>query len=564
MKSPFDSIGRTYRHINRYRQLITILIKYGFDDIVDSLNLAHYIEMGKSAITRKPQQEIKSIPRAKRIRLIVEEMGTTFIKFAQILSTRPDLISAELIEEFKKLQDNVPPFSSEQAYKIIEEELDGKINELFKSISKKPIASASIAQVYHAALPDGEEVAIKVKRPDIEKIVEVDVEIMTNLARIGENHFQALEIIQPVAIIEEFARQLDDEMNFHLEAHYIEKFAENAKGIDNLHAIKVYRAFSSRTVLTTEFIHGIKISQMDKIEKKGFDKHLIAVTGTNAVLKQIFQDGFFHGDPHPGNIFITNNQELCFLDFGMMGSLDKKNQEGLAAILVNIIQKNEDKITQSVLNVAINPDEIKNTNNLKREIIRFVNIYAYMPLEKLNAADVLQDLLNLLINNGIKLPPEFYLLIKAIATIEGIARNLVPDFIFMDYVKPYVERLIKQRYDPRRIAMDMGETTVEFYKLARELPMEIRELFKFIKKGEVKIDLETKSLLPVIKTWDRDANRLAYAIINASVLLSSSLIIIAHLPPTWQGVSIPGLVGIGIAAFMSLRLLIAIFMSGHL
>ena len=564
MKTPFDSIGRTYRHINRYRQLITILIKYGFDDIVDSLGLAHYFEIGKSAITRKPPQEIKKIPRAKRIRLIVEEMGTTFIKFAQILSTRPDLISTELIEELKKLQDNVPPFPSEQAYKIIEEELDGKIKDLFKSISKKPIASASIAQVYHAVLLSGEEVAVKVKRPDIEKIVEVDIEIMTNLARVGENHFQSLEIIQPVAIIEEFARQLDDEMNLHLEAHYIEKFAENARDVENLHAIKVFRSYSSRTVLTTEFIHGIKISQMRQIEEKGFDKHLIAVTGTNAVLKQIFQDGFFHGDPHPGNIFITNEQELCFLDFGMMGSLDKRNQEGLAAILVNIIQKNEDKITQSVLDVAINPDEIKDIHKLKREIIRFVNIYAYMPLEKLNAADVLQDLLNLLINNGIKLPPEFYLLIKAIATIEGIARDLVPDFIFMDYVKPYVERLIKQRYDPRKIALDMGETTVEFYKLARDLPTEIREIIKLVKKAELNINLETKSLNPVIKTWDRDANRLAYAIINASVLLSSSLIIIANLPPLWHNVSIPGLVGIGIAGFMSLRLLLAIFMSGHL
>jgi len=170
-----------------------------------------------------------------------------------------------------------------------------------------------------------------------------------------------------------------------------------------------------------------------------------------------------------------------------------------------------------------------------------------MPLDQLNAGDILQDLLNLFINNGIKLPPEYYLLIKAIATIEGIARDLEPNFIFMDYIKPYVERLIKQRYDPRRLASDMGKTTLEFYQLFREMPSEIREVLKFIKRGEVKIDLETKSLLPVIKTWDRDANRLAYAIVNASVLLSSSLIIMAHVPPQWGNVSIPGIIGVCIS-----------------
>jgi len=564
MKTPFDSIGRTYRHINRYRQLITILIKYGFDDIVDSLNLSRYIEMGKSAFTRKPPQEIKSLPRAKRIRLIVEEMGTTYIKFAQILSTRPDLISQELIEEFTKLQDHVPPYPSEEAYKIIEYELDGKIKNLFKEISPEPIASASIAQVYRAVLPEGEEVAVKVKRPDIERIVEVDIEIMINLARIGENHVHGLEIIQPVSIIEEFARQLDDEMNLHLEAHNIERFAENLKDVENVHAMGVYRSHSSRAVLTTEFIRGTKISELKKLEKDGVDKHVIAVTGTNAVLKQIFQDGFFHGDPHPGNLFVTENKELCFIDFGMMGNLDRHNQEALAEVLVNIIQKNEEQITRSVLNVATNPDEITDLVRLKREILRFVNTYAYMPLDQLNAGEILQDLLNLFINNGIKLPPEYYLLIKAIATIEGIARDLEPDFIFMDYIKPYVERLIKQRYDPRRLASDMGKTTLEFYQLLREMPSEIREVFKFIKRGEVKIDLETKSLLPVIKTWDRDANRLAYAIVNASVLLSSSLIIMAHVPPQWGNVSIPGIIGVCISGLMSFRLLIAIFMSNHL
>ncbi len=564
MKTPLDSIGRTYNHIVRWRQLIQILVKYGFADIVDALNLLHLLEVGKSVITKKPIKEISSITREERIRLIVEEMGTTFIKCGQILRTRPDLISQPLIEEFRKLQDKVPPFPNDQAKKIIEDELDGKAEELFSEFSPEPIASASISQVYSGYLTGGEKVAIKVRRPDIEKIVKVDLEIMTNLAKLGEAHLHGLEIIQPAAIIEEFARQLENEMNFLLEAYSIERFAENAKKVEGLHAMEVYRSHSTRAVLTTEFVEGTKIDRLEELDEKGVDKTAIAVIGSNAVLKQIFEDGFFHGDPHPGNLLVTEEQKVCFLDFGMMGTLGKKEQENLADLVINVVTKNDEEITNSVLNIAINSDEIESTTKLKREILRFVNNYAYLPLNQLDAGKILQDLLNLLIKFGIKLPPEYYLLIKALVTIEGIGNSLDPDFVFMDYIKPYAERLVMRRYDPRKIAKDFRKSTMDLYRLAGEMPGEIRELLKFIKRGEIKINLETKTLQPVMKTWDRDANRLAFAIVNASILLSSSLIIMADVPPLWQGVSVPGMIGVGLSIVMSLRLLLAIFLSGHM
>ncbi len=564
MKTPFDSIGKTYNHIVRWRQLIQILIKYGFADIVDVLNLQHYIEVGKSVVSRKPVKEINSITREERIRKVVEEMGTTFIKFGQILSTRPDLISQPLIKEFKKLQDKVAPFPDEQAIKIIEEELDGKAEELFLDFSGKPIASASIGQVYSGFLSGGEKVAIKVRRPDIEKIVKVDLEILTNLAKLGETHLSGLEIIQPVAIIEEFARQLDNEMNFLIEAYNIERFAKNAKKAKNIHAINVFRSHSTRIVLTTEFAEGTKIDSTKKLNKKKVDKSNIAVTVTNALLKQIFEDGFFHGDPHPGNVLVTEDQKVCFLDFGMMGSLSKKDQENFADLIVNVATNNEDEITNSVLKVSINSDEIKDIYKLNKEVLRFVNSYAYLPLNQLDAGKILQDLLDIIIKFGVRLPPEYYLLIKSIVTVEGIGNSLDPDFVFMDYVKPYAEKLIMRRYDPRKISKDIGKTSIEFYKLANDMPNEIREIIKFIKRGEIKIDLETKSLQPVMKTWDRDANRLAFAIVNASILLSSALIIMAKVPPMWQGVSVPGMIGFGLSGLMALRLLLAIISSGHM
>jgi len=564
MKTPFDTIGKTYNHIVRWRQLIQILIKYGFADVVDVLKLHHYIEVGKSVVSRKPVKEINSITREERIRKVVEEMGTTFIKFGQILSTRPDLISQPLIEEFKKLQDKVAPFPDDQAIKIIEEELDGKTEKLFRDFSETPIASASIGQVYSGYLSSGEKVAIKVRRPDIEKIVKVDLEILTNLAKLGENHLNGLEIIQPVAIIEEFARQLDNEMNFLMEAYNIERFSKNAKKAKNIHSINVFRSHSTRIVLTTEFAEGTKIDCTETLNKKGVDKSKIAVTVTNAILKQIFEDGFFHGDPHPGNLLVTEDQKVCFLDFGMMGALSKKDQENFADLIINVATNNEDEITNSVLNVSINSDEIKDIYKLNKEILRFVNSYAYLPINQLDAGKILQDLLNLIIKFGIRLPPEYYLLIKSLVTVEGIGNSLDPDFVFMDYVKPYAEKLVMRRYDPRKISKDISKTSLEFYKLANDMPGEIREIIKFVKRGEIKIDLETKSLLPVMKTWDKDANRLAFAIVNASILLSSALIIMAKVPPMWQDVSVPGMIGFGLSGLMALRLLLAIMSSGHM
>lgn len=564
MITPLPSLGKTYRHMTRYRELITILMKYGFQDIVEQLNLRYYVELGKSVLLQRPAEHVAQIPRAVRVRLILEEMGTTFIKFGQIMSTRPDFIPEEFIAELKKLQDSVPPFPTPDALALIETELEAPVKELFAEFGDEPIASASIAQVYRAVLHTGEEVAVKVQRPDIQRVIEVDVEIMMNLARLAEAHLKGLDILQPVSMVEEFSRVIDNELNFHVEARNIERFAENFGQDETVQVPRVFHEFSTKRILTIEYIHGIPASDHEKLLAEGYDLPTLALTGANALVRQIFEHGFFHADPHPGNLFAVGPSRVCFLDFGMMGKLDRTLQETLAALLVCIVNRDDERLTQTVLRLSTNPDDLRDTRKLRRELTDFVDRYFYVPFDKLKIGEVLEDLLSLIIRFGLKLPPEIYLLIKSLVTIEGVGRDLNPQFDIITIIKPFVERLVKRQYDPRRIASDLGRTTAELYRLLRDLPEEIRALLKFIRRGELRVDLETRSMEPVMKTWDRDANRMSFAIVLAALFVSSALIIHAHVPPLWHGMPVIGIVGFAVAIIMGLWLLIAIFLSGHL
>ena len=299
------------------------------------------------------------------------------------MSTRPDMVPQELIIELEKLQDKVHPFSTEDARRIIEEELGSSIDSLFRDFTDSPVASASIAQVHKAVLPDGEEVAIKVQRPGIDRIIEVDLEIMLHLATLIENHFtEELGILDPVGIVDEFARVIRKEQDFRIEAAHIERFATNFQADRTIHVPHVYREYSSDKVLTMEFIGGLKVSEITKAKVEvqaqnyGIDPKVVAARGADLVLKQIFEHGFFHADPHPGNIKVLKDNVICFLDYGMMGSLSARHREDLADILIAIIDKDETKITRTILKLNLS---IKGLTRCLKPLTRQA-IVRYLPL----------------------------------------------------------------------------------------------------------------------------------------------------------------------------------------
>jgi len=564
-------ISRTYRHINRYREIIAILVKYGFGEILAKLELPKHLDFGKGKgklfILGKTAAEISAASHWARVRMALEELGPTFVKFGQIMSTRPDMIPLELITELEKLQDKVPPFPTEDARQIIEEELGSSIDRLFRDFSDSPIASASIAQVHKAVLHDGEEVAIKVKRPAIDRIIEVDLEIMLHLATLMERHLKELEIVHPVEIVEEFARVIRKELDFRIEAAHIERFARNFQSDTTIHVPHVYRDFSSNKVLTMEFIGGIKVSEITKVQAPvqnlGIDPKVVAARGADLVLKQIFEYGFFHADPHPGNIKVLKDNVICFLDYGMMGSLSARHREALADILIAIINKDESKITKTILKLS-EYRQIEDSEKLESDIAELIELYAYGTLKELEIGSLLHRIARVVAEHRLKVPRDFYLLAKALVTIEGVGRELDPEFNAVEHAEPFTKKLIMERMSPRKLIEDFYLSALETRLLLRDLPSEARDILTLVKQGEAKIKFEHSGLDPMLKTLDQTNNRMVFAIVLASLVIGSALIVLSGIPPKWHEIPVIGIIGFLGVGLMAFWLLFSILRHGKM
>lgn len=560
------SILETYNCLVRYKEILAILVKYGYKDLLMKINPSENKDINevlKDGDTVPPESVI-ALSGAERFRLLLESLGTTFIKFGQILSTRNDILPEDYCAELKKLQDKVPPFPDEQAKAIIKEELGKTTDELFQSFSEKPVACASIAQVYKATLPSGKIVAIKIRRPNIEKRIQADLAIMEDLSRLLEKYVQEARAIRPTTLVREFGRQLQQEMNLLVEANNLERFNILNQNESRLKLVKLYRDLSTSHILTMEFVTGTKISNTEKLKSLNLDLKTIAKNGASVIISQIFDQGFYHGDPHPGNILVQDDGRICFLDFGAMGKLTKEQRMLLAEGLVAVVRRRDDELLRVVLKLSSNGDDIKDTKELGRDISDFVDTYAYLPLNRIKVDEILNDLMKLLTKHGIILPPEISTLVKVLAMLDGTYLAIDPNFQVMEVMKPYAQKLVLEKFDPKRLASDMTHTSAELYRLLRDLPDEARSIIKTIKKAELKVSVSSGNLKQVLRTFDKDANRLSYALIVSALLLASALLLHTHTPPVWHEVSILGIVGLIASATMGLWLLVAIARSGHL
>ena len=556
------AVGRTYRHAKRYSAILNLLIKYGFGDLVDALDIREHIEIVKKKISRQQPEPIEKLSRPERVRMVLEELGPTFVKLGQILSTRADLIPLEYVEELSKLQDAVPAFPYDSVKEIILSETGKTPGALFQSFHKKPIAAASIGQVHRAILKGTkEEVAIKVQRPDIQQTVEVDLEILLHLATLMERHVAELKFVHPTKIVNEFARTMEDEMDYRVEASHIERFARQFIDDRTMYVPKVFRELTTKRMLVMEFIDGIKASDFVALGKGGYDLKEVASRGADSMLQQICTWGFYHADPHPGNVLILPNNVICFIDFGMMGRISQQEREDFTDFVEVLIHKDENKAVDALLELTDASADPKQSE-LQRDLMEFIDRYAYLPLKELEMGKLLQSIVEILRKHGMSLKPDLFLMVKALTISEGLGRSLDPEFEILEHAEPFFRKIRLTRYSFQGMTRDFVDTGTEWFRFVREIPVELRELLRKAREGKLKLDIEYGALEHTLFRLDLISGRIASAIVLSSLIIGSSIIVLSNTPPKWHEMPIIGLAGLFIAAVMGFWLLTSFFRRG--
>lgn len=555
---------KTYRNIKRYRQILSVLLKYGFDDIVERLKLRSFLKIGRRFFRKaRAVEKIERLTTAQRLRMALAELGPTFIKLGQVLSTRPDLIPYDFVKELAKLQDDVPPFASDHAMQIVAKELGKPITELFQSFSEESLAAASIAQVHRAVLPDSRAIVVKIQRPDIRKTIETDIDILYDLAAVVEKYIPEAELYNPRAIVTEFARTIRSELDFIREGRNIDRFRNYFKNDRTIYLPQVYWELTTANVLAMEFIAGTKISDIDFSQRRDLDPKIIARNGAMATLKMIFEHGFFHADPHPGNLFVLPKNILAPIDFGMVGRLDEQTKNYLRNLLSAIVEKNIDKIIKIFMDAEV-LDERNDTRSLRLDLNDFIDSYMGIPLYQLEIEKLFGDLVDVLRRHRISLLTDVVLMAKALVTIEALGRSLDPEFNIMTLIEPYATKLMLQSALPMKQLKELKQMALDTEDLMKILPSELKFILRKVKKGRMNMIFEHRGLERLILELDKSSNRLSFSLIIAALIIGSSLIIFLNKGPFILGLSIFGLIGYLIAAILGLWLVIAILRSGKL
>ncbi|GLI40133.1 phosphotransferase [Geobacter hydrogenophilus] len=558
----FIQLNRNIRSLRRYRQIVRVLFKFGFDHALELMGLSQFVARGRK-LFRRPESELALLSPAERMRLALEELGPTFVKLGQILSTRPDVIPRSFILEFSKLQDQVPSFPFEAVEDQIRKHLGREPSECYAFIDPEPLAAASIAQVHRARLVSGEEVVIKVRRPGVVGLVETDIDAMMGLALLAERHLPGSDLYDPVGLVKEFARTIRREMDFSREAHTIEKFAENFAGDPTLHFPTVYWDQTAGGVLTMEHVNGIKVSDTGALDAAGLDRKLIARRGADAFLKMVLTHGFFHGDPHPGNVLILPDNVICLLDYGMVGRLDAQLKGYLTDILLAIVQRDVDEVISLLLYSGDITDTL-DTRALRRDLSGLIDSYYEVPLQQIEVGRMLLEFLEVITTYHIRFQPDLMLLAKALVAIEGMGRELDPAFDMVEHLRPFMKKAMWDRYSPEHLVREMGSHITSYVTLFRNLPKDLKEFLNRINRNKFKIDLEHRGLDRALRDFDKSINRLSSSLIIAALIVGSSIIMQTDKGPKIFEFPIFAFMGYTIAGFIGLWWVIAIIRSGRL
>ena len=542
-------IKQKIRDLKRFKFIIATFAGHGFGFLLEQLNLPF-------SCTKKKINKNISLP--ARTRIVFEKLGPTFIKLGQVLSMRPDILPHKYVQEFEKLQDSAPSFPFNIIKKQVQTELGKPLNQSFKKFTEKPIAAASIAQVHDARLLGNQKVAVKIQRPEIEKNIRTDLNILYFLAEIAEKRIPESISYKPTEVVREFEKAIFKELDFTMEGHNIEKFRMNFQNDSSIVFPKVHWNFSTKKILTMEYIEGIKISEIGKLKRQKINLKAIAEKSANAFFKQVFLDGFFHADPHSGNIFVTKDEEIVFLDCGMVGHINSEMKVYIADLLLAVVGKNSKKIVNIFEDMDVLNENI-DTHKLQLDIAELINKYYDTSLKQIKIGQIMDEMMDVIGHHQIRMPADFTLLAKATVAIEEIGQQLDPHFNTTKQIKPFAKKILWERLSPQKITSSLGENLYEIQKFFLNIPRDLNIFSKKLRHGKISINLKHKGLENLISEIHRSSNILSFSLLISALIVGSSLLVQSGVgQKEIFGIPLLGFAGFSVAIFMALIWFIAI------
>ena len=550
---------RLLRNLGRTREIAAVLLNHGFGDVVDRIGLRNaWQRWSRWATFRTALPPEPPLTAYKRVRLSLEALGPTFIKFGQVMSTRPDLIPAAMIVELQLLQEHVPAFSSAEAIALVEHELGAPVSALFGRFDREPLAAGSLAQVHRATHLDGTPLAVKIRRPTAVRDIERDLSLMQELAVLLERHVPESQAFDPRGLVVHFGRSIRRELNFAREGRTMQEFARHFRTDPTLYVPRVYNDLTTEGVLTMEFVEGLRVDDTADLSRWPCSPADIAVRGARLFMKQAFEYGVFHGDPHPGNLRIRPDGAICLLDFGMIGMLDVAMREQLVDLFVAIAQQDADKAVEVVL-ILGQPYREVDCPLLQIDMRDFVANYYGVELERLNVGNMLGDFVTILTQHGIRCPGSLTLLIRALVTLEGIGRRLDPEFNLAGHLQPFVEKLVHDRYQPGRMADRFIDRSKAVWHALEVMPGHVSRTLEKLSKDELKMQFELRGLDHFTLEIERSSNRLAVGLVMSALIVASALMLRQGSQSVW--LTLPLFL---VSSLLGIWLIYGIFRSGRL
>ena len=550
-------IASQIRNLGRYRQILTVLIKYGFADFVRHTGLAAVVSRSLGILGRRGRAEADFIRQNKevRLRLALEELGPTFIKLGQVLSTRRDLVPDEVAAEFAKLQSDCPIVPFDQIRLRLDQEFPDKVDEIFKSIEETPIAAASMAQAHRAVLASGEEVVLKILRPGIEETLLADMEILRFIATVVDDYFENMGF-EPIEVADEFARELSREIDLQQEGRSTENLKSAFADDPEIDFPKVFWEATTKRILCIEEIHGELLARVKPESLTPEVRRKVVENGSRAVFKMTLEMGFFHADPHPGNIFINKDDgAITFIDCGMVGHVDLETRMHIAELVYGVTKNDADEVMKCALALAdMDPDNI-DLRRARGDVQQMVDQFVGVPMDRIDLGQLLDDFFQTLRRYGLQCPADVVLLIKAMSTIEGVGANIDPEFDMVTFAHPYIAHLLKERYSPKAILRRLKNTSNSYLSVFESIPQDISSIVRKIRRNEFKIDFDLGKMEELIETAEAATDNVAHSLLISAIVVASSILVHAAPDNQWSIQGVLGILGFIIAVVMGMSLL---------